>query len=76
VPSDSFRGHFAFLGVSGGHEMGDYELELTTPEGVSEIVTGDLFTVVERVQTAPPGYHYVIVRLHDLSAYTYGVTAA
>jgi hypothetical protein len=56
--------------------MGDYELELTTPEGVSEIVTGDLFTVVERVQTAPPGYHYVIVRLHDLSAYTYGVTAA
>lgn len=56
--------------------MGDYELELTTVEGVSEVVTGGLFEVVERVQTAAPGLRYVIVRLHDLSTYAYGTTAA
>lgn len=53
--------------------MGDYELTLTTPEGVTEVVTGGLFEVVERVQTAAPGHEYVIVR-DDGSEHASGIT--
>lgn len=55
--------------------MGPYELALTDPStGVDEITTGDLFSVVDLVQQAPPGLAYVIVRKHDRSIYADGTT--
>lgn len=56
--------------------MGDYELELTAPGGTPVIERGTLYDLAVRVWEAPPGWRYVIVRLHDGSTYTSGVTPA